>query len=117
MDGGMTTWIYVGMVVVGIAYAAVVYWLREADPDHGLTPWLVVVGDGVIVVGIFLLFGAEVAVALVTLLALAGAPQIVGYYIARIRNKRKGGLRLDGQLHTEGRWERLAAEVDGDPAA
>jgi membrane protein implicated in regulation of membrane protease activity len=113
----MAAWVYVGMVVVGIAYAAMVYWLREADPDHGLTPWLVVVGDGLIVVGMFLLFGAEVAIALVTLLALAGAPQVIGYYIARIRSKRKGGLRLDGQLYTEGRWERVAATPDGDSAA
>lgn len=90
-------WVYVGMVVVGIVYTLIVYWLREADPDHGLTPWLVVVGDGLIVAGMFLLFGADVAIGLVVLLTLAGAPQIVGYYVARIRAKRqRGGLGFDG---------------------
>lgn len=112
-----TTWIYAGSLIIGIAYAALVYWLRTADPDHGLTPWLVVVGDGLIVVGIFLLYGADIAVALVTLLALAGAPQIVGYYIARIRTKQRGGLRLDGHLYTESRWQRVASKTDRDPAA
>lgn len=33
--------VYALMAAAGLLYAGVVYWLREVDPDHGLTPWLV----------------------------------------------------------------------------
>ena len=97
--------VYVTMAAVGVAYAVLVYFLREQDPDHGLTPWLVVVGDGLIVVGMYWLYGAEVGVQLVLLLALAGAPQIVGYYVARIRQRKgasQGGVET-GWLSTRRR--------------
>jgi hypothetical protein len=87
--------LYTIMALAGLLYAAVVYVLREADPDHGLTPWLVVVGDGLVVAGLYLRLGAEAALELLLLLAIAGVPQIVGYTVARTRRRRRAGERLE----------------------
>jgi hypothetical protein len=76
------------MALAGLLYAALVWWLREADPDHGLTPWLVVVGDGLVCVGLYLRLGQEAALELLALLAIAGVPQIVGYTVARTRRRK-----------------------------
>lgn len=95
MDSGL---VYVVMVLAGLLYAGLVYWLREMDPDHGLTPWLVVVGDALVAVGLWMRLGQDAAMELLILLALTGMPQIVGYTVARVRGKRAkaGRLELNG---------------------
>lgn len=90
--------VYALMALAGLLYALVVYWLREADPDHGLTPWLVVVGDGLVVAGLWLLMGTEAALQLLVLLAIAGTPQIVGYTIWRTLGRRRAAERESQRL-------------------
>jgi len=81
--------VYALMAAAGLLYAGVVYWLREVDPDHGLTPWLVVVGDGLVCAGLWLLAGTEAAWQMLILLAITGTPQIVGYTVWRTLCRRR----------------------------
>ncbi len=91
MDAGL---VYAVMALAGLLYAGLVYWLREADPDHGLTAWLVVTGDMLVAVGLWLRLGPEAAQELLVLLAITGVPQIVGYTVARTRRRRGDKLEL-----------------------
>lgn len=86
MDAGLT---YTIMLLAGLLYAGLVFWLREADPDHGLTPWLVVAGDALVAVGLWMRLGPEALLELLALLAITGVPQIVGYTVARTLRRRR----------------------------
>lgn len=86
--------VYLAAALLGIAFAAVVYVWRHVDPDHGVTPFWVVIGDALAVGFLALLEGIGPAVTLVAILTVLGLPQIVGYYIARIRTKQTRRLSL-----------------------
>lgn len=67
------------LLIFGVLYAAVVRALRRRNPHHGYTPWLVVVGDGVVVAAFAALYGLEAGVALFLMFAAAGTPMIVEF--------------------------------------
>jgi len=83
--------------ILATLYAIGVHWLKTRDPDHGITPWLVVVG--VTLVG--LTYAATVHAwqglnaallhlgTLALLFIVASIPMILGYYIGRIADKNR----------------------------
>jgi hypothetical protein len=74
-------------------YAAAVHWLRHKDPDHGLTPFLVVIGNSMIIAAVYVTRGIEIAGWLLVLNAIAGAPMVISYYLWRINGKSKSNRR------------------------
>lgn len=75
--------------IAGCAYALLVFWLRSNDEDHGLTPFLVVGGNAIIILIVYLVAGLEMAALLFGVNVCIGVPMIFEYYIWRIRNKKK----------------------------
>lgn len=67
------------LLIFGIAYAVVVRTLRRRNPQHGYTPWLVVIGVGAVVAVYTLLAGLEAGVALFLLFAAAGLPMVAEF--------------------------------------
>jgi len=67
------------LTLFGVIYAAVVRRLRRRPRAAAYTPWLVVVGDGVVVAAFASLYGLEAGVALFLMFAAAGAPMVIEY--------------------------------------
>lgn len=68
-----------GLLLFGIAYAAIVRYVRTRRPDHGFTAFWVVGGNMAIVIGYALIAGLEAAAILFLCMAAAGLPMIVEY--------------------------------------
>ncbi len=75
--------------IAGCLYAVVVFVLRYFDADHGLTPFLVVGGNAIIILLVYLTAGLEMAALLFGINLCAGVPMIFEYYVWRIRQKRQ----------------------------
>ena len=92
------------LLVFGLAYAALVRHLRRRDPDHGYTPWLVVVGDAAIVVGFTTVTNLALGALLLTLMASAGMPMIWEYIDSRAIEKegKRAVLRIEQLEDTHG---------------
>lgn len=83
--------IFVLLFVSACLYALVVRWLRSADTDHGLTPFLVAGGNVLLILALWPLAGLEAAATLFGLNLVAGAPMIAEFYMWRVDQKRRGG--------------------------
>ncbi|MCL4835548.1 MAG: hypothetical protein KJZ86_24120 [Caldilineaceae bacterium] len=75
--------------IAGCVYALVVFVLHHFDADHGLTPFLVVGGNAIIILFVYLTVGLDVAALLFGLNLCAGLPMIIEYYVSRIWHKRQ----------------------------
>lgn len=66
-----------------VGYAMAVRWLRNNEPDHGLTPALVGGGNLILVVAVYFAAGIEAAAVLLGLNLVAGLPMGVEFYTWR----------------------------------
>lgn len=84
-------------VISGIGYAALVRYVRKQDADHGLTPFLVVGGNFIGIVLMWLLFGLETAATLLAINVGSGLPMIVEFYGWRFghRNAEQAAVRSE----------------------
>jgi len=81
------------LLIVGIGYAWLVRKLRQRNPDHGYTAFLVVAGNLIVATGFAFVAGVQMAVVLVVCMGAAGVPMIVEYVDDHLRNEeKKGGL-------------------------
>lgn len=87
-----TNIVVLALALFGVAYAALVRRIRQRDPEHGYTAWLVVVGNAAIVIAYTLLVGLELGALLFTCMAAAGAPMVVEFgdwYLSRAERSRQ----------------------------
>lgn len=75
--------------IAGCAYALLVFVLRYFNEEHGLTPFLVVGGNTIIILIVYLCAGLDMAALLFVINLCAGLPMILEYYIWHSRNKKK----------------------------
>jgi len=88
-------------LTLGTLYAILYYWMEIKEPDHGQTPWAVVIGVTFVGMLYFALLytwtGLDTALrhisALFLLFLMAGIPMIIGYYLMRYWIKRS--IRLE----------------------
>ena len=84
-----------GLLLVGIAYAALVRYLRRRNPNHGYTAFLVVGGNLIVAGGFALVTGLQAAVLLILCMGAAGTPMIIESMDNHLRDEeKKGGLDL-----------------------
>ena len=74
--------VLIGLLLFGIAYAALVRYVRNRRPDHGFTAFWVIGGNLAIVAGYALIAGLEAAAILFLCMAAAGLPMVVEYLSA-----------------------------------
>ena len=67
------------LLLFGVAYAAIVRYVRRRNPDHGFTAFWVVGGNLAICVAFAAVAGLEAAALLFLCMAAAGLPMVVEY--------------------------------------
>jgi uncharacterized membrane protein len=83
------------LFIAASAYAWLVRRLRQRNRDHNYTPWLVVVGNGLVVSVYTWLTTLEAGALLLICMAVAGAHMIVEYIDDWLTHNEKGDGRLD----------------------
>lgn len=67
------------LALFGVIYALTVRYIRRRNPDHGYTAFLVMIGNGAIVVAFAAVQGAEAGIFLLYCMVAAGVPMVVEY--------------------------------------
>lgn len=75
----LSIFVLAALGLFGVIYAGAVRYIRKRHPDHGYTAFLVMVGNGAIVIAFAVAQGAEAAIFLLYCMVAAGVPMVLEY--------------------------------------
>lgn len=90
--------VYIGLILVGIIYAILIYWVSEKGYLEGYTSLAVVGGVLITLAGVYFIFPLAVAYTLGAFFC-TGTPMIVGDWLKNVRRRAKEQERIRAEAN------------------